>query len=68
MAHSKSSVFVEKNSAFGEKDSTEMSKDPYRVLAESLLPWEIAENFDLINVVVTGDSIESYLDERNILP
>lgn len=45
-----------------------MSKDPYRVLAESLLPREIAENFELINVIVTGDSIEAYLDERNILP
>jgi len=45
-----------------------MSENPYRVLAECLLPREVAENFELIDVIITEDSIDAYLDERNIIP
>ena len=35
-----------------------MSENPYRVLAECLLPREVAENFELIDVIITEDSID----------
>ncbi|MCF0177264.1 MAG: hypothetical protein HUJ90_01455 [Bacteroidales bacterium] len=43
-------------------------KNPYYVLAECLLPEEIVENFDLIDVRVGAETVDVYLDEKCIVP
>ena len=45
-----------------------MQENPYRVLAECLLPDEVVNNFDLIDVNVASNSIDVYLDEKKIVP
>ncbi len=45
-----------------------MQENPYRVLAECLLPDEVVNNFDLIDVKVEANSIDVYLDEKKIVP
>ena len=46
----------------------DMKENPYRVLAECLLPKEIVDNFELVDVTVSSDCIDAYLDERKIVP
>lgn len=46
----------------------ESTKDQYNVLLKALLPSDLFDYFDIIQVIVNETTIDVHLDELNILP